>query len=103
MSTIQRTASTPASQTGFQQSAPAKAPEASQKAASEPQDRVTLSSESETYNRPSTRQIFKALQGMHNPEPPRPPSAAEKKKTLEGLRNMVSKEYTDYASRPAQH
>ena len=93
MSGIQRTGSTPPTQKGLQQPARAKTPEPAQKTPSEPQDRVSLSAESETYHRPSARQIYHALEGLRNPQPPREPSAAEKRRTLEGLSKMITQDY----------
>lgn len=100
MSSIQRTDSTPVSRVGYQPPARPKNSEVSQNSQAEPQDRVTLSSEDETYHRASTRQIFKALQGLHHPEPPQEPSPAEKKKALKSMSDMVLKDYTDYARGP---
>lgn len=73
---------------------PSAAPNAPSEAAAAPQDRVTLNSESEAYQRRSTREIYQALRQLGNPSPPppegRPLSEAERQRALQGMQNMIN-------------
>ncbi len=93
MSGIQKAGSAPLNYTASK--APARtASEGTESRSTEPADRVTLGSDQEIYNRPSTRQVYQALHSLQHPEPPRELSAAEKSKALQGLSKMLLEDYT---------